>query len=62
MKVIVIISAVAEWEGVKPLFPNANIENFPYGEFFTPVSVNCPLRFSMLAGERPRPPERFNIL
>ena len=35
MKIVVIISAIAEWVGVKPLFPDAKIESFPYGECFT---------------------------
>lgn len=35
MKTIVVISAVAEWVGVKPLFTGAIIETFPYGECFT---------------------------
>ncbi len=34
MKTIVLISAIAEWEGVKPLFPDARISHFPYGECF----------------------------
>ncbi len=34
MKIAVIISAIAEWNGVKPLFPQANIQHFPYGECF----------------------------
>jgi len=34
LKTIVIISAIAEWVGVKPLFPEAEIETFPYGECF----------------------------
>ena len=32
MKTVVIISAIAEWNAVKPLFPDAKRENFPYGE------------------------------
>ena len=35
MKTVVVISAIAEWVGVKPLFPNAALENFPFGECFT---------------------------
>lgn len=35
MKIIVIISAIAEWIGVKPLFPEAEIKSFPYGECFS---------------------------
>ena len=34
MKVVVLISAVAEWNAVKPLFPNARMRRFPYGECF----------------------------
>lgn len=32
MKVVVLISAIAEWEGVKPLFPEAKIEQSPFGD------------------------------
>ena len=32
MKVAVLVSANAEWEGVKPLFPKAVIYNTPFGE------------------------------
>jgi adenosylhomocysteine nucleosidase len=34
MKVIVLISAIAEWNAVKPLFPDAKIRHFPFGECF----------------------------
>jgi len=34
MKIIVIVSAIAEWNGVKPLFPDSKIERFPFGETF----------------------------
>ena len=34
MKIIVVISAIAEWEGVKPLFPHAKIQHYPFGEYF----------------------------
>ena len=34
MKISIIISTIAEWEGVKPLFPSVRIEQFPYGECF----------------------------
>lgn len=34
MKAIILISANAEWHAVKPLFPDARIEPFPYGESF----------------------------
>lgn len=32
MKTAILVSANAEWEGVKPLFPEAVINNFPFGE------------------------------
>lgn len=32
MKTIVLVSAIAEWEGVKPLFPESQIERSPFGE------------------------------
>lgn len=34
MKIVVFISAVAEWNAVKPLFPDAKIRRFPFGECF----------------------------
>jgi adenosylhomocysteine nucleosidase len=32
MKIVVLVSAIAEWEGVKPLFPEAEIAPTPFGE------------------------------
>jgi adenosylhomocysteine nucleosidase len=32
MKIVVLISASAEWQGVKLLFPNSEIKHSPYGE------------------------------
>ena len=32
MKIVVLISAIAEWQGVKVLFPNAEVKRSPYGE------------------------------
>ena len=32
MKIVVLISASAEWEGVKPLFPQSEIKASPFGE------------------------------
>ena len=32
MKIVVLISASAEWEGVKPLFPESEIKTSPFGE------------------------------
>ena len=34
MKVVVLVSAIAEWNAVKPLFPDARMRNFPFGECF----------------------------
>jgi adenosylhomocysteine nucleosidase len=34
MKVIILISAIAEWNAVKPLFPDVEIHSFPFGERF----------------------------
>jgi len=31
-KVVVLVSANAEWEGAKPLFPDAKFQNSPFGE------------------------------
>lgn len=45
MKIIVIVSAIAEWVGVKPLFPDAKIESFPYGECFTAKIAGREIQF-----------------
>ncbi|HET9913500.1 MAG TPA: 5'-methylthioadenosine/S-adenosylhomocysteine nucleosidase [Anaerolineales bacterium] len=34
MKTTVLISAIAEWNAIKPLFPNAKLRHFPFGECF----------------------------
>ena len=34
MKTTVLISAIAEWNAVRPLFPNAKLRRFPFGECF----------------------------
>ena len=34
MKTVVLISAIAEWNAVKPLFPGAKLREFPFGECF----------------------------
>ena len=34
MKIVVLISAIAEWNAVKPLFSDAKIRHFPFGECF----------------------------
>ena len=44
MKIVILISAIAEWDAVKPLFPSANIRHFPYGECFNAIVGNQSLR------------------
>jgi adenosylhomocysteine nucleosidase len=34
MNVVVLISAIAEWNAVKPLFPDVKMNSFPFGECF----------------------------
>jgi adenosylhomocysteine nucleosidase len=34
MKIVVLISAIAEWNAVKPLFPDTKMRRFPFGECF----------------------------
>jgi len=45
MNIAVIISADAEWAGVKPLFPDAQISQFTYGEYFQTAINNMPVLF-----------------
>jgi len=45
MKIVVITSANAEWEGVTPLFSAAKIESYPYGECFLMPINELPIRF-----------------
>jgi adenosylhomocysteine nucleosidase len=46
MKFSVIVSANAEWECVKPMFPDALVEHSPYGEyFFADIAENHVLFF-----------------
>ena len=33
MKIVVLVSAIAEWEGVKPLFPDSEVQHSTFGEF-----------------------------
>ena len=37
MKIVVLISAIAEWNAVKALFPDSKIRRFPFGECFDMV-------------------------
>lgn len=41
LKIIVLISAIAEWNGVKDLFPNCTIEQTPFGES-TDLTLEAP--------------------
>jgi adenosylhomocysteine nucleosidase len=45
MKTVVLISAIAEWNAVKPLFPDATINRFPFGECFVIVLQDEQLSF-----------------
>lgn len=45
MKTVVIISANSEWKSVTPLFPDAKIENYPYGECFQAMLNELPMIF-----------------
>lgn len=45
MKTAVVVSANAEWDGLKPLFPKAGIQYFPYGECFQEVVAELPVTF-----------------
>ena len=45
MKIAVVISANAEWQSVTPLFPNAEVENYLYGEFFRAALGGWPVLF-----------------
>ena len=45
MKTVILISAIAEWDAVKQLFPHASIEHFPYGECFNAFVGNHSLRW-----------------
>ena len=44
MRTVVLVSAIAEWRAVKPMFPDAKIEYFPYGECFDAVVGSYALR------------------
>lgn len=45
MKIAVVISANAEWEGIKPLFPDALLEHYPYGECFQSIIEDQSISF-----------------
>jgi len=45
MKIVVLISAIAEWNAVKPLFSDAKIRHFPFGECFDIVIQNEHISF-----------------
>jgi adenosylhomocysteine nucleosidase len=45
MKTAVVVSANAEWEGVKPLFPEAEVSRFPFGECFERFLGDFPVTF-----------------
>jgi adenosylhomocysteine nucleosidase len=45
LKIAVIISAFAEWSGVRSLFPDEKIRRFPYGECFDASLGRWPVTF-----------------
>jgi adenosylhomocysteine nucleosidase len=45
MKTVILISAIAEWEAVKPLFPEARIQHSPYGECFKTILEDWHIMF-----------------
>ena len=45
MKIAVVISANAEWAGIKPVFPAANFVQYPYGECFQTLIADHPVAF-----------------
>jgi adenosylhomocysteine nucleosidase len=45
VKTFVIISANAEWNRVVPLFPDAKLENYPYGKYFQATLNGLPITF-----------------
>lgn len=51
MKVVVLISANAEWRSVRPLFPQAQIQRSPFGEWFeTPLFPSQVYRVTFFHG------------
>jgi len=45
MNTVILISAIAEWEAIKPLFPEAKIQHSPYGECFTTILEDWHIMF-----------------
>lgn len=45
MNVVVLISAIAEWNAVKPLFREVKMRRFPFGEYFDIVLQNEKITF-----------------
>ena len=45
MNTVVIVSANAEWQAVKPLFPSAEFTPYPFGEYFTTAVGNRRVTF-----------------
>lgn len=45
MKPLIVVSAIAEWDGLKPLFPDSEIQHFPYGECFQTTLDQFPVTF-----------------
>lgn len=45
MKTSLVISANAEWAALKPLFPQATMQTYPYGECFETMLAEFPVMF-----------------
>ena len=45
MKIAIVISANGEWAAVKPIYPNARIEHYAYGECFQMVLDDMPITY-----------------
>jgi adenosylhomocysteine nucleosidase len=45
MKIAIVISANAEWAAVKPVYPNAKIEHYAYGECFQMILDDMPITY-----------------
>jgi len=45
MKIFIIVSANAEWEGVKLVYPNIEVEHYTYGECFQTHLNDLPVKF-----------------
>ena len=61
MKIVVLISAIAEWNAIKPLFSDAKIRRFPFGECFDILIQDEHISFSIVVGVRSLRLDRCNM-